>query len=200
MCGPTAAQTQLTNEETSAYQQAQTMTAQQYDNQQAINAPLIAQFQSIFAKGPNQEGFSTPEEQELNSQAVEGTAENYKQAATSVDESLAAEGGGSNPLPSGAQAELKEGVAESAAQEESRQESEIESADYSAGEKDFEEAAGGLQTIAAGENPVGYENAESTAGNTANTEANTIASEDDSWVNAAIGAAGAVGGGFASRG
>lgn len=200
MCGPTQAQTDLTNEETQAYQSAQQMTAQQYQNQQAIFAPLTAQFESIFAKGPNQKGFSTEEDQDLKAQAVEGTAENYKSAATAVNESLAAEGGGSNPLPSGPQAQLKEQVAESAAQEESRQESEIESADYGEGEKEWAAAGGGLQTIAAGLNPVGYENAESTSGGVANTEANTIAQEDDSWVNAAIGAAGAIGGGWASGG
>lgn len=200
MCGPTAAQTNLTNEETQAYQTAQQMTAQQYANQQAIYAPMSAQFQSIFAKGPNQKGFSTEEEQDLNAQAVEGTAENYNQAAKATNEQLAARGGGTNPLPSGADAELKQEVALSAAQEESRQESQIQSADYQQGQSEWAAAGGGLQAIAAGENPLGYESAETGSAGVANTEANTIASEDDSWVNAAIGAVGTVGGGWAQGG
>ena len=200
MCGPTAAQTELTNEETAAYQSAQDMTAKQYANQQAIYAPLKGQFESIFAKGPNQKGFSAEEEQGLNAQAVEGTAENYKAAATAVNEHLGAEGGGTNPLPSGAQVQLQEQTAESAAQEESRQETEIQQADYSQGEAEWARAGGGLMGIAAGQDPVGFENAATNTGNMANTEANTIAAQQDSWVSAAIGAAGTIGGAFATGG
>lgn len=199
MCGPTAAQTELTNEETQAYKTAQTMTAQQYANQQAIYAPLTSQFESIFAKGPNQKGFSTQEEQDLNAQAVEGTAENYKQAATATNEQLAARGGGTNPLPSGADAELRQEVALSAAQEESKEESSIEGADYAQGQNEWAAAGGGLQSIAAGLNPLGYEGAATGAGTAASNEANTIAAQSDSWVNAAIGAAGAVGGAYAGK-
>lgn len=194
MSGPTAQQTELTNEEISAYQQAQTMTAEQYGKQSAIYAAMTPQFESIFAKGPNQKGFSDAETEDLNAQAVEGTAENYAQASKAVGEKLAGEGGGTNPLSSGAQAELEGDVATSAAQEESRQESQIESADYAQGEKEFEESAAGLSGIAAGENPLGFENAQTGAAGAANTEANAIAAEDDSWINAAIGAAGTLGG------
>jgi hypothetical protein len=193
VCGPTAAQTELTNEETAAYQQSQAMTAQQYANQQAIFGPLSAQFESIFAKGPNQKGFSDEETEDLNAQAVEGTAENYKSAATAVNDKLAAEGGGTNPLPSGAQAELQQQTAESAAEEESRQETQIQEADYSQGQQEWAAAGSGLESIAAGLNPLGYENAETGAAGAANTEADAIASEDDSWVSAAIGAAGSIG-------
>ena len=197
MSGPTAAQTNLTNEETAAYTQAQQMTAQQYANQQAIYAPMTAQFQSIFAKGPNQQGYSPEELENLNSQAVEGTAENYQGAAKAVNEKLAAEGGGSNPLPSGADAQLQEQVATGAAGEESKEETGILSADYATGRSEYESAWQGLESIAAGLNPIGYENAETSAGGTANTEANAVAAEQDSWETAAIGAAGTIGGAFA---
>lgn len=193
MCGPTAAQEELTTEETQAYKTAQDMTAKQYANQQAIFAPLTAQFESIFAKGPNQKGFSTEEEQNLNAQAIQGTAQNYKAAATAVGENLAARGGGTNPLTSGAEAELKQETALSAAQEESREESSIEGANYSQGRSEWEAAGGGLQSVAAGLNPVAYEGAATGAAGVANDEANTIAAQSTSWVNAALGAAGAVG-------
>jgi hypothetical protein len=200
MSGPTAAQTNLTNEETQAYQQAQQMTAEQYGKQSAIYAQLTPQFESILAKGPNQEGFSAGETEDLNAQAVQGTAQNYNQAAKAVGESVAAEGGGTNPLTSGAQTELKEQVADSAAETESSQESQIKQADYQAGAQQYQNAESGLMEIASGEDPLGFENAETGSAGVANNEANAIATEDDSWINSAIGAAGAIGGGWAQGG
>jgi hypothetical protein len=200
MCGSTAAQDQLQGEQLQAYQQAQQLTAEQYANQQALYAPMAAQFQSILSRGPNSKGFSDEEEQALNAQAVEGTAENYEGAAKAVNENLAAEGGGSNPLPSGAQTQLREQVATSSAQEESREEQQIQQADYSQGYNEWENAGAGLESIAAGENPLGYEGAETSSGSAAGTTAEQIAQEENSWENAAIGAVGTVAGGWATGG
>lgn len=192
MCA-SAGQTQMGDLEMQAYQQAQQLTAQQYANQQAIYAPLAKSFQSIFDKGPNATGFSAGERNALNAQAVSGTAENYSQASKAVGESLAARGGGTNPLPSGADAELKGEIASSAAGTESKQENQIVQADYQQGYNKWLAAAGGLQTIAAGENPLGFEEAETGAGNAAANEENEISREDNSWLSAAIGAGGALG-------
>jgi hypothetical protein len=193
MCA-TGAQTQLQTEQLNAYTQAQQMTAQEYANQQEIYAPMEKQFQSIFSMGPNQQGFSNAETNTLNAQAVEGTATNYAGAAKAVNENLAAEGGGSEELPTGAQAEMKQEVANSAAQTESGQETQIQEADYNQGYQDWLNAGSGLESIAAGENPLGYENAATASGSAAGTTANQIASQDDSWINAALGAAGTIGG------
>lgn len=194
MCGASAQQNELASEEATAYQQATAMTAQQYASQQAIYKPMAAQFNSIFAKGPNQEGFSAGEVADLNSSAVEGTASNYKQAAQAVGEATASEGGGTNPLPSGAQDELKQQIADSAANTESGEESSIKQADYTQGYNEWTAAGAGLEGIATGEDPLGYENAATSAGNSANSEANAVETANDSWINAAIGAAGAIGG------
>lgn len=193
MCA-SSGQNQLASEQLQAYTQAQQMTAEEYVGQQAIYAPMQAQFQSIFDMGPNQQGFSPQETATLDAQAVEGTAENYEQAATAVNEQTAAEGGGNNPLPSGAQTQLKEEVAESAAQNESQQETQIQEADYNQGLQDWQNAGEGLETIASGENPLGYEQAETGSGSAAGTTENQIAEEDNSWINAALGSAGAIGG------
>lgn len=194
MCGASAQQNELASEEATAYQQATAMTAQQYASQQAIYKPMAAQFNSIFAKGPNQEGFSAGEVADLDSQAVEGTASNYKQAAQAVGEATASEGGGTNPLPSGAQDELKQQIANSAANTESGEESSIKQADYTQGYNEWTAAGAGLEGIATGEDPLGYENAATSAGNSANSEANAVQTANDSWINAAIGAAGEIGG------
>ncbi|MGA2085874.1 MAG: hypothetical protein ABSG60_10175 [Terracidiphilus sp.] len=198
MCGATGAQTQLQDEQMQAYQQAQQMTAEQYADQQAVYAPLKAQFDKIFAAGPNQQGFSEEETNTLNAQAVEGTAENYAQAAKATGEAIAAEGGGTNPLPSGAQSEMQQQVAEKAAQSESGEETQIQEANYNQGYQEWQQAGSGLMSIAAGDNPVGYETAATGAGTAAGTTANQIAQENNSWINAAIGAAGDIGGGLAS--
>ena len=200
MCGPTPQQTELQDEQIQAYQQAQQMTAQQYANQQAIYGPMSTMFESIFAKGPNQEGFNAQTMNTLNAQAVEGTAENYSSAAKAVGEEQAAEGGGNNPLPSGAQEEEKEQLAASAAGSESQEETGIQEASENQGYQEWIAAGQGLQSIAAGENPLGFENAETSAGGAADTEANAIAQEQDQWIGAVTGAVGAVGAGWAAGG
>jgi hypothetical protein len=198
MCA-SGAQTQLQTEQMDAYTQAQQMTAQEYADQQAIYAPMAAQFQSIFALGPNQKGFSDAETNTLNAQAVEGTAENYSSAARAVGESMAAEGGGEG-LPTGAAEQLKQEVANSAAKTESGQETQIQEADYTQGYQDWLNAGSGLESIAAGMNPLGYENAATSSGSAASTTAKDIASEDNSWINAALGAGGSIVGGMAQGG
>lgn len=190
MSGPTQQQEQLGDAQLAAYQQAAQLTQEQYANQQAIYGPMTAQFQSIYAKGPGQKGFSDEENADLNAQAEEGTAENYGNAARAVGETTAARGGGTNPLPGGADSAIQSNIATSAAQEESQQENQIESANYAQGYNEWENAGQGLQSIATGENPLGYEQNETGAGQAAGTTASQIASEDDSWLNAALGAAG----------
>lgn len=197
MCGASAEQNELSAEETQALQTSAAMTAKQYANQLAIYAPLTAQFESIFAKGPSQTGFSDEEKENLDARAVEGTAENYSAAAKAVGEQTASEGGGTNPLPSGGSIQLKQEVANSAAAEESKEESGIEEADYAAGRSNYDEAAKGLEGVATGEDPLGFEQAETGAAGVANNEANTIEEANNSWINAALGAAGEIGGGFA---
>lgn len=200
MCGASAQQEELQQEQMDAYKSAQEMTAKQYSDQQAIYAPMAAQFQSILSKGPNAKGFSDEERNDLNAQAVEGTAENYAHAAKAVNENLAARGGGDNPLVGGEEAQLKELVAASSAGEQSQEESQIKSADYKQGYNEWRDAGAGLEAIAAGDNPLGYENAATSSGSAASTTADDIAKENNSWVNAAIGAAGAVGEGWATGG
>lgn len=199
MCGPTAGQLELGDEEMAAYKQAAALTTAQYGNQQAIFQPMVTQLQSIFAKGPNQEGYSQPEQDTLNSQILAGTSENYAQAARAVNESEAAQGGGDIPLPSGAQLARREAVATSAAQEESREQLQVKNQGFEQGFKQYEDAAAGLSGIASAENPLGYETGATSSGTAASNTEDQIASEQDSWVNAALGAAGSIAGAATSR-
>lgn len=194
MCGSTGAQNTLQQEQLDAYKEAQQLTAEQYANQQAIFKPMADQFESIFKLGPSQEGFSDAETNDLNAQAVAGTATNYAQAAKAVGESLAAEGGGNDLISTGGSAQLKAEVAESAARSESQQLSQIKQANYQQGYNQWLNAGQGLEAIASGENPLGYQSGATESGKAAGTTANQIAEENNSWINAALGAAGAIGG------
>jgi hypothetical protein len=198
MCGSTGQQQTIQSEQMAQYQQIQQLTAEQYAHQQEIYAPMAAQFKSIFAMGPSQEGFAPGEKQDLDTQVIEGTAQNYSQAARAVNRQIAA-GGGGPMMPSGAADELKLDTAVSSAQEQSREESQVKQADYAQGYNEWQQAGAGLTNIAAGENPLGYIGATTSAGGAAADTANQIATQQNSWINAAIGAAGAVGGGLAAH-
>lgn len=198
MCGSTGAQEQLQQEQIAEYQKMQQMQAEMFSKQQEIYGPLAKQWQSIFDRGPGQKGFSDDQLNDLNATAVEGTALNYEQAARAVNENIAAQGG-DEYMPSGASNQLRSSVATSAAEEESREESQIKQADYSQGYEEWMNAGQGLMSIAAGDNPLGYANATTDSGSAAEKTANDIAEAQNSWVNAALGAAGAVGGGLAGR-
>lgn len=199
MC-ETAAQDQIQGEQIQAYQQAQQLTAEQYAHQQAIYAPMTDLFQTIFNRGPNQEGFSEPERQDLEAQAVEGTARNYAGAARAVNESEAALGGGDIPLTSGGELQQKENVALSSGAEESKEESQIKQADYAEGRSEWDAAGAGLERIAAGDNPLGFENAATNSGSAAATTADQIAKEQNGWESALSGAVGTAAGAWASGG
>jgi hypothetical protein len=193
MCGATSAQNSLQAEDLSTLQEYNSAFQQQYANQQAIYGKVSSVLDPILAAGPNQTGFSTGEENTLNSQAVEGTAENYAGAAKAVGEQVAAEGGGNSPISVGGQTELKQQVANSAAQTESGEETQIQEANYNQGRSNFENAEEGEMAIASGENPLGYASAATSQANTTGTIANQIAQENNSWYSAALGAAGSVG-------
>jgi hypothetical protein len=181
-----------------AYKQAADLTSKQYAHQQDIFGPMAEKFKAIFDLGPSQKGFSDAESNTLNAQAIEGTATNYKAAAQAVNEGIAAEGGGGY-MPSGAAESMRLRTAESAAQEESREQTAITEADYSTGRQQWQQAGAGLLTIAGGENPLGYQTGATNAGGAASTTANDIAAAQNSWVNAAIGAAGTALGGWAGH-
>jgi hypothetical protein len=196
MCA-TNEQNQIEQEQHAAYTQALDLAQKQYGNQQEIFGQISDILQPILKAGPSQRGFSAGESNNLNSQAIEGTATNYKAAAQALGEQTAARGGGSLPLEGGPQIQQRERLATSAAESLSKQQDDILQADYDQGNKNWLEAVQGMGTIATGENPLGYATAATGSGTAAANEANQIASENNSWINAALGAAGSVGAGFA---
>lgn len=200
MSGPSSAQQQLSEEQAQFYQQGIQEASTTFSEQQGLIAQMKAVYDPILAAGPNQTGFSTAEENNLNAQAVEGTATNYAAGARAVGERQAAEGGGSTAAPTGAQEEMQQEVASRAAQQESSEESQIQQADYAAGHQNFQEATGALATVSGELNPTAYMNAATNAGSAAETTMNQMNEEENSWVAPVLGAVGAIGGGMATGG
>lgn len=197
MCGSTGAQKQIQAEQLQAYQDAARMTQEEYGHMNEIYAPMAEHFQSIFDMGPSQEGYSAGEKQNLETQVIEGTAQNYANASRAVGARLAA--GSSSYMPSGAADSMKLNTALSAAQEKTREETGIVSDSYAQGRANWQNAATGLLSIASGYNPAQFQQNQTAAGNAVSNTANDIAQAQNSWINAAIGAAGAIGGGLATR-
>jgi len=199
MCGSNSQQQQLEASQAAFYDQAREQAATTFGEQQAVLKDMLAIYQPILDKGPNQQGFSDEERAAFNTEAIEGTANNYAAAAKTVNEQLASQGGGAIAMPTGPQAQLKAEIAASAAQHLSDQELNIVEQDYATGRTQFNNATNAILTASGQFNPIGYSEAATAAGNAASKTANDIAQADNSWVNAAIGAVGAVGGGLAQN-
>jgi len=194
MCGASqsqkdveAAQQQFMNE---AMKQQETSWGQ---DQEILNQ-MRAVYQPIFAKGPSQEGFSPQQKAQLNTQVTEGTAQSYAQAAQALNQSLAAQGGGNVFIPSGATASIRAGLASSAAGKEASQRLGIAGASWEQGYKNWLQAAAGMGDMGRMVDPVNFSGAATKASGAAGETANQIAEQNNSWVNAAIGAAGRVAG------
>lgn len=195
MCGgASSTQMELQQEQVSFYQQAQEEAATTFAEQQAALAQMKSVYDPILAAGPNQEGFSPEEKTSMESTAIEGTATNYQNAAKAVNEQLAAEGGGNIPGgTTGAQEQLKEEVATSAAAQLSSEQEQITQADYATGQQNFAQATAAEENTSGQYNPTSFESNATTAGSAAETTAAAIVNENNSWMNAALGAAGSIG-------
>jgi hypothetical protein len=196
MCGPSGAQSQLQDEEMSFLQTQQNAYSTAYGKFSDISDRLNAQFAPIIAKGPNQEGFNDQEKTMLNTQATEGTANEYAKAKTALQEDLASEGGGgdSTNLTSGHSDELRQELLSGGAAEESREKQQILQADYTQGYNEYNSAVEGEEAVAGGWNPNSFAASEEGAAGTANNEANTIAAQQNTVWTSVLGALGGVAG------
>jgi len=194
MCGASQEQTDTYNEQQQFYQQAMKQQSEAWDADQEILKTLRAQYAPIFASGPSQEGMSTQEKAALYTSATENAASEFSKASTAVNEKLATLGGGNMALPNGATAQIQANVSQAAAAEASREKTQITQADYAKGYQNWLTAGQGLFGINQSLNPVAYSGAATGAGSATASTANQIAAESNSWINAAIGAAGDIGG------
>lgn len=187
MSGASSAQEQLQAQQMQFYSTLQSEYSTVFGENQDILKSLTSSFEPILKGGINQEGFSPAELTALNSSAVTGSGQAYASANKAVNDKLASEGGGNTYIPSGAKSQINEELASSGAQNLGNQELGITEADYATGRQDYLDAAGILGGVAGQYNPTGYAGATTSAGSSAETTANQINQENNSWVNAVVG-------------
>lgn len=193
MCGATSEQKQLQAAQIDFYKESVKEAETAFGESQAMLTSIKSIYDPILAKGINQKGFSDEERTNLDTQIKEGTASNFQKASRAANEQMATLGGGNNPMPTGGQEQLKEEVANAAATEESRQQSQVITADYAQGRENFVQATNAELAASAQLNPVNFNEAATGAGSAAEKTASDIAAADSSWVNAALGAVGSIG-------
>jgi hypothetical protein len=165
--GASSQQSALANSQQQFYQTLTNDYNTQFANQNAILGTLSSALNPIIAAGPNQMGYNQAELNTLNSQAVQGTGNQYANAAKALGQQQAAQGGGNSYLPTGAQAAQQAGLISSAANQASNQLLGIKQAGYQQGYNQYQSAVGQLGGVAGMYNPTGYAGQASGAGNSA---------------------------------
>ena len=179
MCGPSQAQQNLENQEASFSATLQQDYAQTFAANQEILSTLNSVLQPIVQAGPNQQGFSAQENSALNSQAINSTAQGYQQTAGALGRQENAAGGGTSFLPSGVNAQINAGVASAAQNTLSNEELGITEANYATGRQNWQNALAGEESVAAGQNPLGYAGATTNSNTAAFNEATQINQESN---------------------
>lgn len=190
MCGPSAAQSSLSSEQSNFFNQLQSSYGTEFAGQNNILSSLNSAFQPILAGGINQQGFSAGENAALNTGAINNSAASYRNAAQATNEQLAGRGGGNTYLPSGTNAAIQAGLASNAAGQLAGQENQITQANYSQGRQNFLSAAGALGSAASTYNPTGAAGAATQAGSSAFNSATQIYNQGNAWQGALGGALG----------
>jgi hypothetical protein len=201
MCGgPSSTQSELQQEEADFYKTQIGAYNKAYANFSDISAKLAAQFDPILKAGPGQMGYTQAELTDLNTMASEGTAGYYKQAQQAAAEGEATLGGGTSNIniTSGAAADTRARIAAAAAGQSAQQRLMIQQSGYDVGRQQWQQAIQGTETLAAGWNPNSFSGSAVNAGNSASSEANTIAQQQQSAWQSVLGAVGGIAGNVTS--
>lgn len=201
-CGASGAQTSISNQQSNFYSTLNQNYQTEFGQNQAILSDLTSALKPIIAGGPNQQGFSASENAALNSQAINSTANGYKNAAQQVNDSMASKGGGNTFLPSGASTQANEELASAATQNLSNEELGITQANYEQGTKNFFGAEGELAGASGSqESPLnGLASEVTSAGNSAMTDATDVNNANTAWEGQLGGLVGGLGGAVVTGG
>lgn len=204
MCGGApSGQKQLANSQ-AAYYDTLTKEAQDvFGKSSQIFGTLKDEYSPIFEAGPNQQGFSQAELDNLNSEAVTSTGQASKNVMEALNGKIGAEGGGNEFVPQGANRQLQEEADISAENQTSQELQQIKQAGYQQGYDQWKAAAAGLESAPGVFNPATEAASATTgAGSAADQTFTNVANESSSWMNlvgAGLGAA-ATGAGIAAHG
>lgn len=199
MCGASTEQKQIEQKQSGLLDQMMNQSQEVFGDSSAIFKDLQSAFSPIVAAGPNQKGFSLPEESALKSGAITNTGQAYRNASQAVREANAAVGGGNEYLPGGAEIARNIEVANEGAARTADALNTIDVQNYETGRENYFQAAKGLAGAPDVFNPATKAgNAATGAGSAAAETANQIAQENNSWVSAVTGALGGIAGGAVS--
>lgn len=162
--------------------------AQLYGKQSAITQNLTNVLTPIVQAGPSQTGFSAAENAALNSEAINTTGAENRNATQAVGNELAGRGDNSG-LASGTEAQIKASLASSGAEQLAGEQLGITKANYAQGNKNYNAAVEGLSNVAGIENPNPTASEANTAGENAFKSADTIQQQKQQALSQEIGAA-----------
>lgn len=171
MCGASDQQKQLESQTQSFATMLNSNYAANYGAQSSILKNIGNILTPIAQAGPDQQGFGANELAALNTRAGEGVGANYAKASQSLNNALAAQGGGNEALPTGASATLKGQLASAGANALSQQQTGITEANYEQGRQNWSNATAGLNALSQDYNPNQVASAASGAGSSAYGEA-----------------------------
>lgn len=210
--GPSASQQELAQSQSNFYNTLSNDYGTSFGESQGILNSLTSSLQPILNAGPNQNGYTPAETNALNSQAIQGTAQQYASAERALNENQAGSSG-DQLLPSGVKSQQQEQLASSGANQTSSQLLGIKNAGYQQGASNFQSAVGQLEGEAGLINPTGVANSATGAGTTAYNSAQTnqqMANQGSIWntlggvigggVSAALGNPAGLSGVFSSLG
>ena len=195
MCGATAAQTNLQQQQAQFYQQMMQSYSTVFSEDQDLLGAVTSSMSPIIAAGVNQKGFSPAEETDLETQAKEGVAQGYDNAQTALNEKFAAMGGdASTTATSGGAKQISEELASQDVTTTSQDLQQILEANYATGRQNYFQAVGAEESAASLLNPEGYSGAATNAGSASGTTANQIAQANNSvWQSVVAGLGGIAG-------
>jgi hypothetical protein len=148
MCGPSGGTRTAAGEvastaaaQTAAYQQAISQAQSIFGASSSVFNQLQSAFSPILAQGPGQSGYTQGELQNLRSQAITQSGQAYQNAAQAAGERSAAAYGGTQFLPSGANAAIQGNIATAGAAQTANELSQINTNNAALGNQNWLSAA-----------------------------------------------------------
>ncbi len=195
VCGPTAAQTQILNQQQGFATQVANQAGSIFGKASTVFNAVTSSLLPTISAGPNTMGFSAGELAARNAGVVSAGAQAAANAKSAIGNVNAAQGGGNTGLTAGATtvegANTTADIAEKTASELNK----VQQEGYDVGRQEYNEAIKGAEGSTEVFNPAtSAANAATESLKGAASTANTVAEQQQSWQNAAIGALGGVAG------
>jgi hypothetical protein len=202
LCGPSANENTLQANEQSLSNTLSQDFSSRYAGQTNTLNTLNGILTPIAQAGPSQQGFSPQQLAVENTQAINSTGANYANASRALASRGAIYGGAG--LTSGIQEAQQAALASGAAGELSNEQLGITNANYTAGRQNYENAVGGLNTLAGLQNPTPYASESTQANSQAFGQADKINQESQAGMkelfSAGLGALSGITGAFTGGG